>query len=161
MQPLWLCIISGRSFEDTHENTHWRKVKQMQPVWLCILLCNKCDANAYAYANASSYAINVIIHHLWQTVWGDIWRQTVEKSPTNVYEDFWTKSHCCDVWELFKFLDNKIISNERRWLKTMQKYQGGWVRVIQKCGRSGQGPFGHLALLIYAIYDLYPFVLSM
>ena len=28
MQPVWLCIITCRSFEDTHENTHWRKVKQ-------------------------------------------------------------------------------------------------------------------------------------
>ena len=32
MQPVWLCIITCRSFEDTHENTHWRKVQQMQPV---------------------------------------------------------------------------------------------------------------------------------
>ena len=36
MQPMWLCIIKGRPFEDTHENAQWRKVKQMQPVWLCI-----------------------------------------------------------------------------------------------------------------------------
>ena len=28
MQPVWLCIITCRSFEDTH----WRKVQQMQPV---------------------------------------------------------------------------------------------------------------------------------
>ena len=114
MQPMWLCLLSGRQFEDTFKKAQSRKVKQMQPVWLCILLCNKCDANAYASANASSYAINVIIHHLWQTVSGGIWKHTVEKSPTNVHEDFWTKSHCCDVWELFKFLDNKIISNEWR-----------------------------------------------
>ena len=29
---LKLCIISGRSFEGTHENAHWRKVQQMQPM---------------------------------------------------------------------------------------------------------------------------------
>ena len=34
MQPVWLCILSGRPSEDTSENTQWRKVKQMQPVWL-------------------------------------------------------------------------------------------------------------------------------
>ena len=37
MQPVWLCILSGRPFEDTFENPQRRKVKQMQPVWLCIL----------------------------------------------------------------------------------------------------------------------------
>ena len=37
MQPVWLCILSGKQFEDTFEETQWRKVKQMQPVWLCIL----------------------------------------------------------------------------------------------------------------------------
>ena len=36
MQPVWLCIHSGRRFEEAFENTQWRKVKQMQPVWLCI-----------------------------------------------------------------------------------------------------------------------------
>ena len=36
MQPVWLCILSCRQFEDTFENTQWRKVKQMQSVWLCI-----------------------------------------------------------------------------------------------------------------------------
>ena len=36
MQPMWLCILSSRPFEDAFENAHWRKVKQMQLVWLCI-----------------------------------------------------------------------------------------------------------------------------
>ena len=36
MQPVWLCILLGGSFEDTFENTHWRKVKQMWPMLLCI-----------------------------------------------------------------------------------------------------------------------------
>ena len=31
-----LCIRSRRKFEDTFENPQRRKVKQMQPVWLCI-----------------------------------------------------------------------------------------------------------------------------
>ena len=36
MQPMWLCLFSGKQFEDTFENAHWRKVKQMQPMWLCL-----------------------------------------------------------------------------------------------------------------------------
>ena len=30
MQPMWLCILSGRQFEDTFENAQRRKVEQMQ-----------------------------------------------------------------------------------------------------------------------------------
>ena len=37
MQPMWLCLFSGRQFEGTFENAQWRKVKQMQPMSLCIL----------------------------------------------------------------------------------------------------------------------------
>ena len=36
MQPIRLCIFSGRRFEETFENTQWRKVKQMQSMRLCI-----------------------------------------------------------------------------------------------------------------------------
>ena len=36
MQPIRLCMHSGRQFEDTFENTQWRKDKQMQPMRLCI-----------------------------------------------------------------------------------------------------------------------------
>ena len=37
MQPMWLCILKGRPFEETHKNTHWRKVEQMQLMWLCFI----------------------------------------------------------------------------------------------------------------------------
>ena len=37
MHPMWLCIFWGRPFEETFENTQWRKVEQMQPMWVCIL----------------------------------------------------------------------------------------------------------------------------
>ena len=43
MQPVWVCFLSGKPFEDTFENTQWIKVKQMQPVWLCILSGNPFD----------------------------------------------------------------------------------------------------------------------
>ena len=32
MQPMRLCILTGRPFEDSFENPQWRKVKQMQPI---------------------------------------------------------------------------------------------------------------------------------
>ena len=35
MQPMWLCILKGRPFEETYEIAQWRQVKQMQPMWLC------------------------------------------------------------------------------------------------------------------------------
>ena len=36
VQPMQLCIHSGRQFEDTFENTQWRKATQMRPMYLCI-----------------------------------------------------------------------------------------------------------------------------
>ena len=32
MQPMRLCLFLGKQFEDTFENTQWRKAKQMQPM---------------------------------------------------------------------------------------------------------------------------------
>ena len=37
MQPVWLCLLSGRQIEETFENAQQRKVTQMQSVWLWIL----------------------------------------------------------------------------------------------------------------------------
>ena len=36
MQPMLLCIFSGRPFEDTFKSAQWRKVKQVQPMRLYI-----------------------------------------------------------------------------------------------------------------------------
>ena len=36
MQPMRPCLFWARRFEETFENALWRKVKQMQPMWLCI-----------------------------------------------------------------------------------------------------------------------------
>ena len=61
MQPILLCILTSKQFEETFENAQRRKVKQMQPMLLCILTgkrfeetfenaqsknsnkCNQCD----------------------------------------------------------------------------------------------------------------------
>ena len=58
-QPMRLCILTGRRFEDTFKNAQWRKVKQMQSMWLCNM------------------------HALIQVHWGHIWKPIVEKSQTN------------------------------------------------------------------------------
>ena len=36
MQPMWLCLFSGRQLQETFECAQWRKVNQMQPMWLCL-----------------------------------------------------------------------------------------------------------------------------
>ena len=36
MQPMWLCLLWPKCVKDTSENTHRRKAKQMQPMWLCL-----------------------------------------------------------------------------------------------------------------------------
>ena len=36
IQPMWFCIVLCKRFEDTFENTQWGKVEQMQLMWLCI-----------------------------------------------------------------------------------------------------------------------------
>ena len=41
MQPVWLRFQSGKQFEETFENTHWREAKQMQSMWL-YMLRSKC-----------------------------------------------------------------------------------------------------------------------
>ena len=43
MQPVWLCIFSGRQFENAFKKTLRWKVKHMQPVLLCILPSKQFD----------------------------------------------------------------------------------------------------------------------
>ena len=38
MQPVWLCLCSGKQVEATSKSSLWRKVAQMQPMWLCFCL---------------------------------------------------------------------------------------------------------------------------
>ena len=111
MQPMWLCILSGRWFEETFENTQWRKVKQMQPMWLCLFSgrpfedtfenaqwkksnkCNQCDYSSShtshlrrhltTHRKSQTNANYVTMPPLGQTLWGHIWKHTVEKNQTN------------------------------------------------------------------------------
>ena len=39
MQPVWLCILSGRQYKETFKNTQCGKAKEMQPMRLCLFSC--------------------------------------------------------------------------------------------------------------------------
>ena len=105
MQPMWLCFFLDRLFEETFENTQWRKVKQMQPMRLCFFKfenahwyksyeCNQCD---YASSQAGDLRNHLKIHSgeksnkcnqcdyafSRQEIWGHIWKRTLEKSQIN------------------------------------------------------------------------------
>ena len=42
MQPVWLCIVSSRAFEDSFENAQWRKVKlHTREKHVCTMYRNK------------------------------------------------------------------------------------------------------------------------
>ena len=40
-QTMPLCLISGKPFEEIFENAHWGKVKQMQPMQICFISCRQ------------------------------------------------------------------------------------------------------------------------
>ena len=65
MQPVWLCILSSKRFEETFEKAQWRKIKQMQPVWLCLLWPKFFDET---HKQAQSRR-KVTIWHREQTFW--------------------------------------------------------------------------------------------
>ena len=92
---MWLCILTDRQFEETYKNAQWIKARQMQAMWLCILpskhfedtfenaQCNQwlwqCDYALSLYRNVTY----VTLHPPGQTIWGHIWKRTLEKSQTN------------------------------------------------------------------------------
>ena len=110
---MWLCLFSGRQFEDTFENAQWGKDKTnatnvtmlppKHPIWKHIWKrtveknqTNAANANLHPFLQAiwgniwkptveksHSNATNVTMHLLRQALWGDIWKRTVEKNQTN------------------------------------------------------------------------------
>ena len=84
MQPMSLCILSGRRFEDTLGNAQWGKFKPLQQVWLCILIC-KCFEDTWrcTVEKSQTNAASVIMQPYIPVIWGHIWRRTVEKNQTN------------------------------------------------------------------------------
>ena len=97
MLPMWLCILTDRQFEETYENAQWIKARQMQAMWLMIMHPPskhfedtfenaqwnqwhwQCDYALSLYRNVTYVAL----HPPGQTIWGHIWKRTLEKSQTN------------------------------------------------------------------------------
>ena len=52
MQPMWLCIFSGKQFEETFDKAQWRK--------------------------SQTNATNVTMHFSMHIIWEHIWKRTVE-----------------------------------------------------------------------------------
>ena len=53
MQPMQLCILWGKLLEETFENTQWGKAKQMQPVWFCKMFSPDNICIKYSYISSS------------------------------------------------------------------------------------------------------------
>ena len=82
MQLMWLCFLSGKQFEDTHENAQWRKVKQMQPMWLCILSGRQFEETHDNAQWEKSNKCNLCILS-GRPYEGHIWKRTKGISQTN------------------------------------------------------------------------------
>ena len=102
MQPMWLCLFSGRQFEVTFEKTHRGKVKQMQPVWVWLLWSKFFEVsyeitqwrkvkqmqpvhNVYIgqFFSFRPRAVGHIVQPRDRHIIEHIWKYTLEKSRTN------------------------------------------------------------------------------
>ena len=85
MQPVWLCILLWKCFEETFDKTQWRKAKQMQSMWLCIIRCRQFVGTfeTHIVEKSNTNAANVILHPLMRASWGHIWKCKVMKIQTN------------------------------------------------------------------------------
>ena len=85
MQPMPLCFLSCRRFEDTFKNAHWRKVKQMQSMRLCFLSCRRFEDNVYFLICCNSVqnlVIGCCLLHWFQS-WLPGWVTYITTLPCN------------------------------------------------------------------------------
>ncbi len=103
MQLMWICLLSGKQFEETFENAHWRKVKQLQTMQLCIILFKRFNTCIWKHTPEKSQinATNVTMPLIGQAIWRDIWKRTVEKSQTltNVTLSLLVQAIWGHIWE--------------------------------------------------------------
>ena len=113
MWPMWTCICTFRSFEETYDNTLWRPMEQMQSMWLYIssgtwkpTLDKNCDYASvgagdltehlkmctleknFTSATNGTNAINVTMYQFWLMIWGHKWKPMLEKNCSNVTLEF-------------------------------------------------------------------------
>ena len=70
MQPVWLCLFMGRRFEDSFENTQWRKNKTLGQVIYGVVSKQTVQKNRTNKANMInhwSHAVNLRTHQLLKT----------------------------------------------------------------------------------------------
>ena len=100
MQPMCLCFFWFRQFEETFENAHWRKVKQMQPMWLCILIRKQFEDT---FENTQRWKAKQM-----QPMWlclisGKQFEKTFDDTPLKECEESfenaqWRKPNKCNQW---------------------------------------------------------------
>ena len=75
---MWLCILTGRWFEETFENAQWSKML------LCILTSRRFEeAFENTVEKSQTNVTSVAMHARMLSLWRDIWKCTVVKSQTN------------------------------------------------------------------------------
>ena len=115
MQPMRVCICTGRQFEETYENSLWRKIIQMQPMQLRI--CSgrhfeetfgthrgekpyKCNQCVYASARAGSLKTHLKTHSgEIQCTLCDYASVTAGNLRTHLKIHLGEKSYKCNQWD--------------------------------------------------------------
>ena len=59
-----LCMCPSRQFDETYQNSFWRKVVQMQPLWLCV-----CSGSQFEETFTKKTHMNKI--HMWIIILSD------------------------------------------------------------------------------------------
>ena len=72
-----------RPFEETFENTRWKKLKQMQPMRPLLRQVIWGDNWKRTVEKSDTNATYVTLPRLMLAIWGLIWKSTPEKSQTN------------------------------------------------------------------------------
>ena len=97
MQPLQICFLSGRWFEEAFDNTQRRKVKQMQAVWLCIIPGRQFLGTLEKAWWRKISVINVTIHPHRNAFWRDVLRRKTQwmKLKQNYVVSAFGRWGCC------------------------------------------------------------------
>ena len=90
MQPLRICMEWSKVFEETFENTPWRKVKQMRPMWLCTVkksqtqpVCKLWTVEIVRPDSISSFCLFPALHMFVNRKFAKKNRQTFRKTGIN------------------------------------------------------------------------------
>ena len=118
MRTMWLRIFSGRQFEDTFENTQWRKAKQMQPMWLCILLYKHSDDT---FENTQWRKVKQM-----QPAWLSIFSNRQFKDVQTFVATFWWKI----IWLSWRSEEAHYIFTLKKNCKKLSKTENHMVKLL-------------------------------